>query len=192
MCPSLEPGDVVITEIRGAQAGGNDTYGQWIEVLYSGDEPLDLRGLSIRMYEHGGGGEVVLRMRNSAFDVTPGQFVVLGHHGPDLEDVPSFVDATFFDDFSSDPGDDQPLRPRDLYGAAVLDLEACNVLLDRVVYSDLPDLGSWSLDGAIAPDQDANDDPEAWCNDAEEPPPDGPVTQIGVPGTPGEENRPCL
>ena len=44
-----------------------------------------------------------------------------------------------------------------------------------------------ALDGAVPPDADLNDDHERWCADERE----GPPTEIGLPGSPGEANPPC-
>ena len=191
ICPPLLEGELVITEIRGPQAGGNDTYGQWIELAYLGADSLDLRGTTIRMRKLDGSGEVNLRVRVPSLEVAPGEYVVLGHHGPELGDIPEYVDASFFADFFSNPGGGAPLRPRDLYDGAVLEVEACGAVIDSVVYRDLPDLGTWSLDGDVAVTEENNDDETAWCNDLVEPMEEGPQLYIGVPGTPGEANRPC-
>ena len=68
---------------------------------------------------------------------------------------------------------------------------ACGESIDRLVFKSLPTTGSYSFDGAKEPGADANDDESCWCADETEADPDGPMTEIGIPGTPGEENRPC-
>ena len=55
----------------------------------------------------------------------------------------------------------------------------------------IPELGSLAFDGNKTPTVEANDDEQCWCNDDTEPPDDGPMIEFGIPGTPGEENRPC-
>jgi hypothetical protein len=65
---------------------------------------------------------------------------------------------------------------------------ACGDEIDRVVYPTLPAEGTWALDGRLTPDDVVNDDPFNWCADAFDP---GVVEEIGLPGTPGENNRAC-
>ncbi|MBC8070440.1 MAG: hypothetical protein IAG13_19060 [Deltaproteobacteria bacterium] len=71
-----------------------------------------------------------------------------------------------------------------LVTAGLLTLEVCDLVIDEVIYDELPAAGSWSLH-VTPPDADANDDPENWCAD-EVVPPFGSLR-----GTPGEANRPC-
>ena len=78
-----------------------------------------------------------------------------------------------------------------LYDGGAMEVWACGVLADRVVYRDLPSLGSYALDGARTPTADDNDVEGYWCADtapATAPPPEA----LGLPGTPQEANRPCL
>ncbi len=187
ICPALQPGDLVITELRGPQSGGADTYGQWFELFNATEEPVDLRGLQVRLLRRNGSGEVVIIVRAPALEVDPGAYVVFGHHGPG--DAPDFVDYSFFGDFYTD-GDLGP-RPRSLYDTGIIQVSACGEQIDRVIYPELPALGSWAFDGARPPSASDNEDASLWCNDTEPAPADGPQTEIGLPGTPGQENRPC-
>ena len=66
-------------------------------------------------------------------------------------------------------------------------VEACGVLIDRVVWTDLPDSGTYAL-GLAPPDATGNDTAGNWCTDATD---DTDPTTIGLPGTPGESNHPC-
>jgi hypothetical protein len=66
----------------------------------------------------------------------------------------------------------------ELYAPAALDLFACEVRVDRVIYRELRDDGTLALDGAIdPPSASANDDEAAYCFDPA--------------GSPGEPNPPC-
>ena len=71
------------------------------------------------------------------------------------------------------------------YGG-VLDVSACGVTIDRVVWNDLPADGTYSL-GVMPPDAVGNDVMAAWCADTID---DDPVAP-GLPGTPGVSNHPC-
>lgn len=183
VCPDVAAGDLVITELRGA--GG--TWGQWIELHAATDDSIDLRGLQVWMQRRSGGDFVRIVVREPVV-VDGGGFAVLGHHEPD--EVPEFVDYSFFGDFFATSDDDPtPLGPRGLHRSGVLQVMACGHEIDRVVYPTLPDEGTWSLDGSIAPDAEANDDPLYWCVDAFDP---GTANEgIGLPGTPGAINRAC-
>lgn len=187
ICPAVGPGDLVFTEIRGPQAEARDTHGQWIEILSIRDEPVDLRGLVLRFARLDGSGEVSAYVRDPELTLRPAAHIVIGHHHPDS--VPAYVDTTIFTDFFRQT--DDGTEPADLYAAAQMELFACDTLVDRVVYHALPPTGSLAFDGAAVPTAEANDDQSAWCNDVSESPPDGPQTEIGLPGSPGEDNPPC-
>ena len=122
-------------------------------------------------------------LREYEVPVDPQEYAVIGHHDPAR--LPSFVDATIFTDFRGASG------PRSLHPEGVIELYACNVEIDPVSYRGLPKTCTLALDGSTKPSADDNDDPERWCNDRTEPPTDGPQTQLGTPGTPGEANPPC-
>lgn len=187
ICPAVGPGDLVVTEIRGSQSGA-DTYGQWIEIHNTTNESFDLRGLKIRMYRLDGGGELILLLRDDEVPIDAQQYVVVGHHDPAR--LPSFVDTTIFADYSSKSTDGH-VQPRSLYTDAVIELIACGTEIDRMFYRDLPTAGTFALDGAQKPTAEANDDPDSWCTDDNEPDDDGPQTEVGLRGTPGEANPPC-
>lgn len=197
ICPQLRAGDLVVTEIRGA-AG---SYGQWIELYNNSDTELDLRGVNVRMDKLNGDNAATIRVRASELLVAPGAYVVLGHQPPDM--LPDYVDYSFFADYfipastSSDETGDEPLvstaddaQPKDLPDGGTLEVSACGVMIDTLVYRALPADGSWSLDGNEVPNADTNDDESRWCND--EHLPTAPQTGIGLPGTPQEANEPCL
>jgi hypothetical protein len=187
ICPAVGPGDLVMTEIRGPQ-GSPDTYGQWLEIFNTTASSFDLRGLQIRVYRLNGGSEFIAILRDDEVPIDPQQYLVIGHHDPAR--LPSYVDTTIFADYHSKTSTGV-VQPRNLYPDAVIELHACGVEIDRMFYRELPSLGSLALDGAMKPTSEANDDPDNWCNDANEPDDDGPQIDLGIPGTPGEENPPC-
>jgi hypothetical protein len=192
ICPDVQEGELVITELRGPQTGA-DTYGQWVELRNASGRKLDLRGVKL-LVQPGDGSEAARLIIREPLDVEDGAFVVLGRQRFDdpsdeddpyepcygKDDAPSHMEYCLGMDFQAG------LDP-----SGVLELYACDVLVDRLVYRSLPTDGSFAFDGAKEPDADANDDEDCWCEDATEAPDDGPQTEIGLPGTPGEENRPC-
>ncbi len=195
ICPELQTGDLVITEIR----GGSDSYGQWIELYNASGQTLELRGLRLRIEGLDGALIADILVRPGALEVAAEAYVVLGHHDP--EQLPEYVDYSFFSDFSSQPASSEDtgevpevstaedLKPRDLPRSALLEVEGCQGVVDRLVYRALPEEGSWAFDGRETPDAEANDDPSLWCNDLHVPP--GPQTQVGLPGTPQKANEAC-
>ncbi len=183
LCTPVENGQLVISEIRGPQSEV-DTYGQWIELHNRGTTSLNLAGIQLVMFDIMGGGEKVIMVRDEGLVVAPGGYVVLGHQerGP-MPPLPDHVDYGYNEDFSSD-----------LESSGVLQLHVCNELVDEVIYQNLPTVGSLAFDGDLELTVDVNDDADPnnvesnWCNDA------SPVTnptEVGTPGTPGEQNRPC-
>jgi hypothetical protein len=188
ICPAVGPGDLIVTEIRGAQSTP-DTYGQWIEIFNTTATSFDLRGLQLRMVRLSGGNEVIAILREDELPIDPQQYFVIGHHDPAR--LPSFVDATIFPDFYGKSSTTGLTQPRSLYADAAIELIACGAEIDRMFYRDLPKEGTLALDGALKPTSDASSDPDAWCNDQTEAPIDGPQTDLGIPGTPGEANPPC-
>ena len=209
VCPDVAEGDLVITEIRGPQTGG-DNRGQWFEVYNASDHTVDLRGLRIEFFNLQGKpqGRPAL-VRANEFLVQPGGYATFGHHDP--TDLPAFIDYTIITDYFTDPSldDDEVMtllelglepedfadrQPRDLLSSGRIDLTACGELIDRVRYETLPAVGTLSLDGNLEPTTEANDDLANFCVDAAEDQlePGEPQLFIGVPGTPQEENAPCV
>lgn len=192
----LDEGDLVITEIRGPQQGV-DTRGEWFELLNTTDQALDLQGLRGVLINLKGSLEVSFIVRDS-LSVEPGGYVVLGS----LANPPIEVDYSFNADFAVVPSiedsdgtlvipQDEDRDPRELFANARVELWTCEQLIDSVVYAELPPMGTYSYDGAQAPDAEGNDDPLRWCTNATEPPDGGPQTELGLPGSPGEANPPC-
>lgn len=175
ICPDVAAGELVITEVRGEQSGA-DTYGQWIEVYNASGSAIDLRGMHLEVTRLDGSGLKKVIVRADALPVEAGAYTVLGRFP---NEIPAHGDYAFGFDLESD-----------LYGAAVVKILACGEEVDSLVYNDLPGEGSYSFDGNLDPDASANDTDSNWCTDAAEDP-DAPPTEIGIPGTPKEANRPC-
>lgn len=172
-CPRLAAGDLVVTEIRGKQAG---SYRQWIEIYNATDADIAVAGLRLTLTQLDGVGAQTFIVRDEALDLPAGGYLVLGSGDPAALD---YIDY----DYSPD-------QPSDLYGGAILELTACQTLVDRLIYSGLPEVGTLALDGAAVPDAAANDDTKVgWCVDDRVS--EGPQTQIGIRGTPGGANPPC-
>ncbi len=210
-CPDLSEGELVITEIRGPQTGG-DNRGQWFEVYNASDRAVDLRGLRIEFYNLQGARPAPARpilVRAEAFSAQPGQYVTFGHHDPAV--LPDFVDYTFINDYFGtpsldadellallelglEPEDFEDRLPKDLERGGRIDLVACDVLIDRVRYTSLPSEGTLSFDGDLEPDAEDNDQPENFCTDEAEEvlEPGEPRNFIGLPGSPQEENPACV
>ncbi len=205
-CPDAAEGDLVITEIRGAQRGG-DNRGQWFEVYNATEEPMELRGLRIEFFDAQGARSLADRpivVRAESLIVDADAYVTFGHHDPGS--IPAFIDYSFIVDYFSDAapedddqedlgfGEDFVRRPRSLLKSGRIDISACGVLVDRLRYIDLPSEGSLSLDGDLDPSAQANDNAENLCvnADEEELEPGEPQLFIGLPGTPQVENPPCI
>jgi hypothetical protein len=172
VCPIVVSGDLVVTEIRGAQSGA-DTYGQWIEIYNATGRELDLRGLHLSFRRIDGGAEATVIVRKSVV-AAPRSYVVIGKG--DTAIPRPHVDYSMGTDFAPS-----------WFAAAAIEVSACGDLIDQTTYSTLPTTGTWSL-GTMPPTSTANDDPTMWCADQEA---GGPTTELGIRGTPRESNRPC-
>lgn len=175
-CPEVGVGDLVVTEIRGAQSP-EPGYGEWIEIYNASPEAVDLTGLRVnitRLVDGTAAASFVLR--GGATAAGPGEYVVIGRFRPGEE--PAHVQVGYADDF------DGELPP----GGAV-DLFSCGLFVDRMIYRALPGEGTWSFTGAIDPPEHAENDVEgSWCVDLTE---DEDTPSMGIRGTPGEMNIPC-
>ena len=176
-CPDVQPGDLVVTEIRADQSP-EPGYGQWIEIYNGSADTLDLTGLRVtltRLVDGTPAASFILR-GGATTDAAPGGYFVLGRFP--AGDEPSYVQYGYADDFD----DDLPT------GAAV-DIISCGELVDRMIYRSLPGEGTYSLTGAIDPPEGAeNDDEGSWCTDLTE---DDDTPTMGIRGTPGKKNIPC-
>jgi hypothetical protein len=172
ICPPVLEGDLVISELRGAQSGA-DTYGQWVEIYNASPGDLDLEGLHVVFTRTDGKATSRVIVRRP-LPIAAGGYVVIGRAADDQR--PPRVDYGMGTDFTSA-----------FYTTAKVELVACDVLIDDLQYTALPTMGTRAL-AVHPPDAAKNDADSAWCTDAE-PNPD--TTQLGLPGSPGAENPPC-
>jgi hypothetical protein len=175
LCTAVASGQILVTELRGSQSG-TDTWGQWIELHNTGDTAVDLAGLVLRITRLDGSGEKRITVRRPGVVIDAHGYAVLGRFSEALR--PAHVDYGYGDEVAFD-----------LYPDGIIEVLVCNTLVDTVIYRNLPKQGSLSLDGDVAPSAEANDLETNWCVDAEDV--GGDPTQVGIPGTPGEQNRPC-
>lgn len=149
----MDPGDVVVTEIHGGE--------QWIELYNASGRELDLSGLTLRTSGLDGSGldEIPLRQPGTPLIVPSGGYFVAG-----AAELSDFVWTGVFDD--------------DLHDAAVLEVRSCQTQIDRVLWRNLPDTGSWQF-GESPPTAAGNDDENAFCASAT------------ASGTPKQENPAC-
>lgn len=190
ICPPIGVGDLVISELRGKQPPPPspppvpppppDNQGQWIELYNAGGADVDLEGLALMLRRLDGSSEGRILVRRP-LTVAAGDRVVLSFFSDDAR--APHTDYGWFPDFKNSSGEAQSI-----FDSGVIDVEACGLRIDRLVIDDLPASGTWSL-GVEPPDATANDDPAAWCNDVT---PESPPAIVGMPGTPGESNTPCV
>jgi hypothetical protein len=175
-CPDVEVGELVVTEIRGAQSP-DPGYGEWIEIYNASPDTVDLTGLRVTLTKLvDGTAATSFVLRGGATSAAPGTYFVVGRFPAGEE--PSYVQYGYAGDFDGD-----------LPTGAAVDVFSCGELVDRMIYRSLPSEGTWSFDGAVDPPEDTgNDDEDAWCVDLTE---DGDTPSMGIRGTPGEMNIPC-
>ncbi len=172
VCPEAAAGDLVITELRGAQTGG-DTYGQWVEIFNGSGGDLDLEGLHV-VFTRADGGDVSRAIVRRSLPLAAGSYAVIGHADDAMR--PVHVDYGMGTDFTSA-----------WYAGGLVELDACGTMVDSFTYTSLPTSGTFEL-GVSPPDAAANNDTANWCIDTE-PNPD--TTQLGLPGSPGAANPSC-
>lgn len=167
-CPAVNPGAIVITEIRGPQTDDADTLGSWIELYNDSSAAIDLKGITLRFRRLDGSSEIQTLVRRSV-PMAAGTYVVLGLF--DDAAKPGYVDYGFAQDFHES-----------FYTSAALEVMSCDERIDLVKYDSLPLAGSYSLGGA--PTAERNDLPAMWCFDG---------TMVGstFPGTPQTPNIGC-
>jgi hypothetical protein len=162
-CPTIAPGDLVVTEFRGPQTP-EDLDGPWVEIYNAYGSSVDLEGTKIRFRRKDGSSEVPVIVRRP-LSVAAGAYVVLGMVNDDGM-KPAHIDYGFALDFHVT-----------FLAAAAVDVEACGTLIDRAVYDVLPKTGTYSL--GVPPDANQNDIPASWCENA-----------VSA-GTPQQPNPPC-
>lgn len=174
ICPDVEVGELVLTEIRGTQTGAN-SYPLFFEIYNGTDRELDVAGfhLVIATQDHGSEADVIVRRH---LPVAAGAYFTIAPVADTL--LPAQVDYGGLVDFV---GASAAVFPR-----GDVTLVACGDVIDRVVYDELPEVGTRSL-MTMPPDAERNDDAGAWCTDAIVP--EDATTELGAPGTPGGSNR---
>lgn len=181
ICPPIGAGDLVITELRGAQSGDAiDNQGEWIELYNASGGEVDLHGLELLLRRVDGSDEGRILVRRP-LTVAAGDRVVLSFF--DDATHPPHTDYGWYPDFL---GSDR--QAHSLFDNGAVDLLGCDDLrIDRAIVADLPATGTWSL-GTDPPDAAANDTATNWCADVTD---DADPNTLGLPGTPGASNPPC-
>lgn len=171
LCPDIDVGDLIVTEVRGPQMPADPVNGEWIELFNASGRSLDVRGIRVRFRRKDGSSEIPIIVRQSV-TVGAGEYVVLGLFLND-NTRPAHVNYGFAGDFTET-----------WLAAAAVDVESCGTRIDRSTYDALPRMGSYSFTGGMSPDTNANDDLRNWCANAA-------VTGATYPGSPQQANPPC-
>ncbi|NJK33306.1 MAG: lamin tail domain-containing protein [Deltaproteobacteria bacterium] len=183
----LEPGELVISELRGDQEG-DDSFGHYIELYNAAARSVDLQGVRVRA--RGASGDVIEFFVRDELEIPAGAHVVLG---PGVPDEPAmWIDYAVGWDITNSPDPDKYPRTLLAEASGIIEVESCGELIDEVVYAGLPSAGTFACGSVDAPpDALANDDTNTgcWCVDAAEADPDFPLFGLGLPGTPGRANR---
>jgi hypothetical protein len=153
-CPDVAAGDLVVTEIR-----GNAEH--WVELYNTRGLELDMSGITLRLSTLDGSKVDDIPLRE------PGTPLLVDTHAYFVAGQGASVDFAWAGVYDGD-----------LHDAAVLEVRSCNVLVDRVIWRNLPDTGSWQLP-VVPPTAVANDDESAFCGSPD------------PAGTPGQENPLC-
>ena len=159
VCPEATTGALVVTEVHGDTDDGQP----WVELYNDSGGTLDLLGTRIRFRRRDGTEPIKVIVRHE-LDVAAGSYIVLGAYAD--EGKPPFIDYGFAGDFMES-----------WRSSGVIDVEACEASLDRLLYDSLPTTGTYSLGGT--PTEEANDLPANWCTDPD------------PAGSPGEANIAC-
>jgi hypothetical protein len=169
ICPNVEPGTLVIAELRG---NNEAAPGDWIEIHNASTSTVDLLGLVVRVRL--GGGTLIRFLIRESVDVPPGGQLAIGPEV--LGDWVGYV----------------VVEHGNLFGEefkGFVELEGCDdELLDEVEFAGLPLVGTLACgNAATPPDIDTNDNTSTgcWCLDEG---PGGAQGLVGF-GTPGEPNR---
>ncbi len=145
-CAPLENGALVITEISGDRS--DDGLGQWIELYNASGTSLNLAGTRVEFTTLNGSTTDEFTVRTE-LNLAPKQYATFGQLQA------GHIDYVFADDFTGS-----------LLSTAAVRVFACGDEVDRVIYRDLPTVGSIALDGALAPTSIQNDNEENFCADA--------------------------
>ncbi len=161
-CPAIDVGTLVVTEISGDKSDGG--LGQWVELYNAGGAPVNLLGARVEFTTLNGSSTDEFTVR-AALTIGAGQYVTFGAEDDDGMQ-PSHINYVYSDDLSGP-----------LLTTAAAKVIVCGGEVDRVIYRDLPEVGSIALDGSMAPSAVQNDTEANFCVDAT--------------GTPQMENQPC-
>jgi hypothetical protein len=189
LCPDVEPGQLVISELRGDQAG-QDSFGHYIEVYNDAGRALDLEGLRVRLRSFGGD-ELELFIREP-LELDVGGYAVIGPGSGD--DLSSWIDYGVGWDLSGgDPGSGAQPMSLIRYRSAFVELEGCGSLIDEAFFDvdALTETGTMACGNAQNPPRASDNDDVGggcWCVDdlAAE---GQPLLGVGLPGSPGGANR---
>jgi hypothetical protein len=169
LCPDVEVGALVVSELRVAASRGGADGATWIELFNASAAEIDLLGIGVRVRRLDGGAEQRLLVRRELV-VAAGGLVVLSQTGEGAR--PGYADYGFGGDVTAP-----------FYATAEIAVESCERVVDRMSYGKLAADASYAL-GAWPPSASSNDEAAAWCADGDG---DG----DSAPGTPGERNPPC-
>jgi len=164
---SLQPGELVITEIMPNPAAVADNHGEWFEVYNTSADPLNLQGLEV--YDLGGATFTVGRRLVAA----PHQYVVFGADGDATTNGGQRVDYVYGTFNLANTSDEVYLR----VGTTVID----GVGWDNGATFPKSSGASMQLDPGQR-DATANDAGEAWCDGTQ---PYG-AGDLGTPGAPND------
>ena len=189
ICPDVDEGELVISELRGDQ-DGEDSFGHYIEVYNDSDRTLDLEGMRVRL--RSSGGELLELFVRESTALAPGGYAVIGPGF--IDDSPTWIDYPVGWDISGGNTDNNEY-PRDLmrYRSAFVELEACGSLIDEAFFATdaLTTTGTLACGNAQSPpsasDND-NVDGGCWCLDDQDAG-GQPLFGVGLPGSPGGANR---
>ncbi|MEZ4361063.1 MAG: hypothetical protein R3B48_12840 [Kofleriaceae bacterium] len=166
-CPPLAQGDLRVSELyAGDRAQG---WEGWVEVFNATAQDVELLGLAVRLRRLDGGAEQRLLVRRE---------VVLAGGGYGALSLSTDAGRAAFASYGL-----ADVAPASLYPAGAVQLETCEVVVDRVRYAGLPSDGSLAR-GASSLGAAGGDDAGSWCEARA-------ASAAEPPGTPGEENGPC-
>ena len=170
-CDGVAPGQLVITEVH-ANPDGADGDAEYVELYNGSGVSQSLDAFTLESARADGAGQKSHRL--AGVFVEAGDYVVLGN--APFDSLPAHVDFSYGAALGS-------LRNSD----ASISLRCGETLVDRVAYERTSDGRALELDGGLAPDHRANDDPSAWCASAGA----ADALATGGLGTPGRRNSPC-
>jgi hypothetical protein len=159
ICPSVEVGELVISELRGPQDGA-DSFGQYLEVYNASGKMVDLKGLILRL-RSAGGDERSLLLRES-YELDAQGYVAIYGPADLLGDTSAFVELEACDELIDEV----------FYAALpMLGTLACG-------NAEIPP----------SADANDDSESGCWCVDEQEIG-DQPLFGLGLPGSPGGPNR---